>query len=72
MVSGILIGILKEQHADYIVLGDNIRRLVPAGLTLDRIESGALVSIDYIRDSGGEMVVQGMKLGRGFRPYSAR
>jgi hypothetical protein len=69
MVSGILIGILKEQHADYIVLGDNIRRLLPAGLTLDRIESGALVSIDYIRDGGGEMVVQGMKLGRGFRPY---
>jgi hypothetical protein len=63
MASGVLVGILKEQHADCIVLGDTAPIPLPAGLILDRFDAGTLVSIDYIRDSDGVMLVQGMKRG---------
>jgi hypothetical protein len=72
MVSGVLIGALKEQHADFIVLGDNVPLPVPAGLILDRFDPGTLVTIDYNRDSEGVRVVQGMKRSNALRPYSAR
>ncbi len=72
MVSGVLIGILKEQDADYIVLGDNTRIPLPAGLFLERLDSGTLVTINYSRDSGGEMVIESMKRSLAFRPYSTR
>jgi hypothetical protein len=72
MVSGVLIGFLTEQHADYIARGDGIRITLAAGLILDRFDSGTLVSIDYLRDSDDVRVVQGMKRASALRPYSAR
>ena len=72
MVSGVLIGILKEQHADYLILGDIARIPLPAGLILEQFDSGTLVTIDYNRDSGGEIVVQSMKRSNALRPYSTR
>jgi hypothetical protein len=58
MVSGISVGILKEQHSDHIVLGDSSRVQLPNGLVLERFPSGSSVTILYNRDDAGEMVVQ--------------
>jgi hypothetical protein len=73
MVSGVLLGILKQQHADYLVLGVVGAPIpLPAGLILERFDPGTLVTINYSRDSGGEMVIESMKRSRAFRPYSTR
>jgi len=61
MASGVLIGILKEQYAGYLVLGDNAPIPLPTGLILERFVPGTLVTIDYSRDKEGAVVVQGMK-----------
>ena len=58
MVSGISVGILKEQHSEHIVLGDSSRVQFPNGLVLERFPSGSSVTILYSRDDAGEMVVQ--------------
>ena len=58
MVSGITVGILKEQHSDHIVLADASRVLLPDGLVLERFPSGSSVTILYSRDGAGEMVVK--------------
>jgi hypothetical protein len=58
MISGISVGILKEQHSDHIVLGDSSRVQLPNGLVLERFASGSSVTILYSRDDAGEMVVQ--------------
>lgn len=58
MVSGISVGILKEQHSEHIVLGDSSRVQLPNGLVLERFPSGSSVTILYSRDDAGEMVVQ--------------
>ena len=72
MASGVLVGILSEQHADYIVLGDNVPIPLPAGLILEQFATGLRVTIEYDRDSGGAMVVRRMKLSPEILPYSAR
>jgi hypothetical protein len=58
MVSGILVGILKEQHADYVVLTDASRILLPDGLVLERLLPGSSITILYRRDNAGEIVVK--------------
>ena len=58
MVSGIMLGILKEQHSDHIVLTDASRVSLPDGLVLERLPSGSSVTILYGRDDAGEMVVK--------------
>jgi hypothetical protein len=58
MVSGISVGILKEQHSDHLVLGDSSRVQLPNGLVLERFPSGSSVTILYSRDDAGEMVVK--------------
>ena len=58
MVSGIVIGILKEQHSDHIVLADASRVPFPEGLVPEHLPSGSSVTILYSRDSAGEMVVK--------------
>jgi hypothetical protein len=68
MVSGIMVGILEEQHAGHIVLSDSTRLPLADGLILERFGSGAHVTIDYSRDSGGEMVVQSIKRTSGVTP----
>jgi hypothetical protein len=58
MVSGITVGILKEQHSDHIVLSDASRVSFPEGLLLERLPSGSSVTILYDNDDAGEMVVK--------------
>ena len=57
MVSGITVGILREQHSDHIVLTDASRVSLPDGLVLERLPFGSSVTILYGRDGAGEMVV---------------
>ncbi len=58
MVSGIMLAVLQEQHADSIVLSDSTYVPLPEGLIVERITSGSRVVILYSRsDEGGEMVV---------------
>jgi len=56
--SGIVIGILKEQHAGYVVLTGASRILLPDGLVLERLPPGSSVTILYHRDDAGEIVVK--------------
>jgi hypothetical protein len=58
MVSGIVVGILKEQHSDHIVLADASRVPFPDGLVPEHLPSGSSVTILYSRDGAGEMVVR--------------
>ena len=61
--AGVILGILKEQHEDCIVLCDSMRIPLAAGLTLERFPPGTGVTVIYSRTNGdgGEIVVQGMK-----------
>jgi hypothetical protein len=61
MASGIMVGVLKEQHANHIVLGDNIHIPLPDGLAVERFTSGTPVTITYGYDRGGQMIVEGIK-----------
>jgi hypothetical protein len=58
MVSGIVIGILKEQHSDHIILSDSSRVRLPDGLDVERFPSGCSVTILYSLDVAAEMIVQ--------------
>ncbi len=58
MVSGIVIGVLKEQHPDHIILSDSSRVQLPVGLVLERFPSGCSVTILYRLDGTSERVVQ--------------
>jgi hypothetical protein len=58
MVSGIVVGILKEQHPDHIILSDSSRVQIPHGLILEHFSSGSSVTILYTRDGAAEMVVK--------------
>jgi hypothetical protein len=58
MVSGIVVGIVKEQHPDHIILSDSSRVQIPHGLILEHFSSGSSVTILYTRDGAGEMVVK--------------
>jgi hypothetical protein len=60
MVSGIVVGILKEQHPDHIILSDSTRVQIPNGSILEHFPSGSRVTILYSRDGGAEMVVQSL------------
>ena len=58
MVSGIVIGILKEQHPDHIILSDSSRVQLPGGLVLERFPSGCSVTVLYSLDGAAERIVQ--------------
>ena len=58
MVSGIVIGVLKEQHSDHIILSDASRVPLPDGLVLERFPSGSSVTILYGRSDAGALVVK--------------
>ena len=72
MVTGVMVGKIKEQHTGHIILNDSSRLSLPTGLTLEQFNSGDLVTITYGRDSGGEMVVQSITRSAAPRPYYAR
>jgi hypothetical protein len=57
MVSGIVVGILKEQHSDHIILTDASRVSLPQGMILEYFPVGARVTILYGYNDAGEMVV---------------
>jgi hypothetical protein len=52
MVSGVMVGILREQHSDHIILGDSSRVDLPDGLVLERFPSACSVTILYSLDAG--------------------
>ena len=58
--AGVILTILKEQHADCIVLGDSTRIPLAVGLTLEPFPSGSSVTVIYSRDSDGNMAVRDM------------
>ena len=58
MASGIMVGILKEQHPDHIVLTDASRVSFPDGLVVERFPSGSSLTILYSRDGDAEMIVK--------------
>jgi len=59
--AGVILGVLKEQHADCIVLNDGLRIPLAVGLTLDPFLPGTSVTVIYSRDAGGRMAIQNMK-----------
>ena len=58
MVSGIVVGILKEQHSDHIILSDSSRVRLPDGLVLERFPTGCSLTILYCVDGTSDRVVQ--------------
>lgn len=64
MVCGITVGVLKELHADHIVLSDSSCIPFAEGLVADQIAPGSRITIVYSRnDDGGGMVVQSISHG---------
>jgi hypothetical protein len=61
MLSGIMVGVLTEQHAKHIVLDDSFRIPLPDGLTVKRFGSGAHVTVVYSYGDRGELVVESIK-----------
>jgi hypothetical protein len=63
MVSGVMVAVLKELHADHIVLSDSSCIPFAEGLVvLDQIAPGSRITIVYSRnDDGGGMVVESIK-----------
>ena len=72
MVTGVMVGRIKEQHAGHIILADSTRLSLAKGLTLEQLDSEDLVTITYGRDSGGGMVVQSITRSAALRPYYTR
>jgi hypothetical protein len=58
MASGVMVGILKEQHPDHLVLSDTARIPLPDGLIVEQFGAGTRVTIIYRRESGGKIIVQ--------------
>ena len=58
MVSRIVVGILKEQHSDHVVLTDASRVSLPHGMVLEYFPAGSRVTIFYGHNDAGEMVVK--------------
>ena len=64
MVSGALVGVLKELHHDRVVLTDNSTIAFAPGLVLPRILPGSRVTLLYTRNDGGDgMLIQSIKDG---------
>jgi hypothetical protein len=58
MASGMMYGILKEQHADHIVLSEHTRVRLADGLKLTQLGVGARIAITYQRNPDGEIVAE--------------
>jgi hypothetical protein len=72
MVTGVIVGKIKEQHVDHIILADSTRLSLAKGLTLEHLDSEDLVTITYGRGSGGGMVVQSITRSAAVRAYYTR
>jgi hypothetical protein len=58
---GVMFAMLEEQHADHLVLSDGSRVRLAEGLLVERLGSGARLTITYTRDPAGVMVAQHIK-----------
>lgn len=72
MVTGVMVGKIKEQHGDHIILADSTRLSLANGLSLEQFDSEDLVTITYGRDRGGGMVVQSITRNAALRAYYTR
>lgn len=72
MVTGVMVGKIKEQYAGHIILADNTRLSLANGLSLEHVASEDLVTITYGRDRGGGMVVQSITRDAALRAYYTR
>jgi hypothetical protein len=72
MVTGVMVGRIKEQRSGHIILSDSTRLPLAHGLILERFHSEDLVTITYGRDSGGGMVVQSITRSALLRAYYTR
>jgi hypothetical protein len=61
MASGIVVGILTEQHADHIVLSDNTQIALPDGLLVEAFGRGTPVTVVFSYDGAGPMVVESVR-----------
>jgi hypothetical protein len=53
-----MVGVVKEQQADHIVLSDGTRIPLAKALIVEQFGAGTRVMITYSRESGGEIIVQ--------------
>jgi hypothetical protein len=58
---GVMFAMLEEQHADHIILSDDSHIRLAEGLIVERLGSGARLTITYSRDGAGAMVAQRIK-----------
>lgn len=58
MASGVMVGVLKEQHTDHLVLSDTARIPLPAGLIVEQFGVGTRITIIYRRERGGRIIVE--------------
>jgi hypothetical protein len=58
MALGMMYGILKEQHANHLVLTESTRIQLADGLRLKEFGVGARVAITYHRNPEGEIVAE--------------
>jgi hypothetical protein len=58
MASGVMVGVIKEQHADHLVLSDTARIPLPAGLIVEQFGAGTRITIIYRREYGGRIIVE--------------
>lgn len=72
MVTGVMVGKIKEQYAGHIILADNTRLSLANGLSLEQFDSEDLVTITYGRDRGGRMAVQSITRNAARRAYYTR
>jgi hypothetical protein len=72
MVTGVMVGRIKEQRPGHIILSDSTRLSLAHGLSLEQFDSGDLVTITYGRDSDGGMVVQSITRSAVLRAYYTR
>jgi hypothetical protein len=72
MVTGVMVGKIKEQHAGHIILADSTRLSLANGLSLEQFDSEDLVTITYGPDGGGGMVVQSITRNAALRAYYTR
>ena len=72
MVTGVMVGRIKDQQVGHITLGDGTCLALATGLSVERYDSGEFVTITYGRDRGGEMVVQSITRNASLRTYYVR
>ena len=72
MVTGVMVGRIKEQQVGHIILGDGTRLALATGLSVEGFDSGELVTITYGRDRGGELIVESIARNASLRTYYVR